>query len=79
LALIDRLESLELHRLIYEFDLTTRKWLPLHATSKTAGVISDRPYLIALDQMKGLSIGGVTSDEFIQKREDNTQPYAPTS
>lgn len=68
-ALIDRLESLGLQRLIYEFDINARKWLPLHATSKVAGVISDKPYLIALDQMKGFSVGGFTSEDSIQKRE----------
>ncbi|HEX3248355.1 MAG TPA: hypothetical protein VHS05_02930 [Pyrinomonadaceae bacterium] len=66
-ALIDKLESLGLQRLIYEFDLNARKWLPLHATSKSVGVISDRPYLVALDQMKAFSVGGITSDDSIQE------------
>lgn len=68
-ALIDQLEHLKVDRLIYEFDLNTRKWLPLHATSTLAGVISDRPYLIALDQMKGFSVGGVTSQNSIVKSD----------
>jgi len=56
---------------IYEFDLKTRKWLPLHATSKRAGVISSRPYLIAIDQMKGLSVGGVTTEDAIKKSNED--------
>jgi hypothetical protein len=67
IALIEGAEHLQLQRLIYEFDLKTRKWLPLHATSKKVGVISNRPYLIAIDQMHGLSVGGVTTEDAIRK------------
>ena len=49
-----------------------RKWLPLHATSKTVGVISDRPYLIAIDQMRGLSVGAVTTEDAIRKSNELT-------
>ena len=66
-SLIDRAEHLQFQRLIYEFDLKTSRWLPLHAMSKKVGVISDRPYLIAIDQMHGLSVGGVTTEDSIQK------------
>lgn len=69
-ALIDGAKHLEFQRLIYEFDLKTRKWLPLHATSKKVGVISDRPYLIAIDQMKGLSVGGVTTEDAVRKSNE---------
>jgi hypothetical protein len=48
-------------------NIKTRQWLPLHATSKKAGVISDRPYLIAIDQIKGISVGGITSEDSIRK------------
>jgi len=59
---IDYLEHAGLQKLVYEFDIKTSKWLPLHAVTKKFGVISDRPYLIAIDQMHGLSVGGMISD-----------------
>lgn len=58
IALIDRIEHLEPNKLVYEFDLTIKQWLPRHAATKKAGVISDRPALIAVDKYKGFSIGG---------------------
>jgi cation transport regulator ChaC len=51
-ALVDKLEHLGVQKLIYEYHLPTRKWLPLHAATRGRGVISDRPALIALDQFK---------------------------
>lgn len=62
IKLIDYLEHASLQKLVYEFEVKTRKWLPLHATSRKFGVITDRPYLIAIDQMRGLSVGGLLKD-----------------
>jgi hypothetical protein len=56
--LIDTLEHLRVIKLVYEFDLETQDWFPLHAATKYGGVISDRPYLIAIDELAGLSVGG---------------------
>lgn len=57
-ALIDRIEYLEPNKLVYEFDNKTRRWFPLHAATKRAGVITDRPVLVALDRYKAFSISG---------------------
>ena len=67
--LINNHAHLELQKLIYEFDTEVKIWLPLHAVSKKFGVITDRPSLIAIDQMQGLSMGGITDKESIQKIE----------
>ena len=64
MVLVDKIEHLEPTKLVYDFDLKIEKWLPRYAATKLAGIISDRPTLIALDKYKGLSIGGiVTRDE----------------
>lgn len=51
-ALVDKLEHLGIERLIYEYHLPTRKWLPLHAATRVRGAISDRAAMIVLDQFK---------------------------
>lgn len=61
--LIDYLEHTSIQKLVYEFDVATHKWLPLHATTKELGVIADRPYLVAIDQMRGLSVGGLLMEK----------------
>jgi hypothetical protein len=57
-ALVRSLKQYDPERVVYLFNATTRKWFPLYAVTKRVGVISDRPYLIALERYKGFSIGG---------------------
>jgi len=56
-AVVKQMEALGIEKLVYEYDVSVKKWLPLHAATRLAGVVSDRPYLIALDQFRGFSIG----------------------
>jgi hypothetical protein len=62
-SLIDRLHDQDLVKLVYAFDLSTQRWLPLHAMSRKVGVICDRPYLIDIEQRMGISVGGVIPEE----------------
>jgi hypothetical protein len=59
LLLINKFAEFEFEELIYEYDEKAKKWLPLHAATAKRGVISNRPQLIAMDQLKGFSLGGV--------------------
>lgn len=67
--LIDYLEYASVQKLVYQFDENTHKWLPLHAATRKHGVISDRPFLVAIDQMKGLSVGGLIPSESESDRQ----------
>jgi hypothetical protein len=59
LLLIKKFAEFGFEELIYEYDEKAKKWLPLHAATTKRGVISNRPQLIAMDQLKGFSLGGV--------------------
>jgi hypothetical protein len=48
---------------VYGFDTDTGKWLPRYATSNRVGVITDRPYPIAVEQRMGVSFGGIIPEE----------------
>ena len=56
IVLVDKLEHLGIQKLIYEFHLPTKKWLPLHAATRGGGVISNRAALIVLDQLYQASL-----------------------
>lgn len=58
IELSERLEHLQMDRLVYEFAIKEAVWKPLHGASRRIGVISDRPILSALDNVKGFSIAG---------------------
>jgi len=59
LSLVDALAFAVPRRVTYGFDGTTNKWFPLHATTRNKGVITNQPYLIALDNLHGgMSVGG---------------------
>jgi len=62
-SLIGRLHDQDLVKLVYAFDLSTHRWLPLHAMSTKVGVVCDRPHLIAIEQGMGMSVGGVIPEE----------------
>ena len=57
-GLIETLASLEVAVLTFEYDLNLKKWLPLHAATQKGGIIVDRPHLIVVKELQGLSIGG---------------------
>ena len=59
MRIVNGLEDMELTKLVYEYDLKAERWLPLHAAGKRVGVIADRPMLIAVSELPGLSLGGV--------------------
>jgi hypothetical protein len=78
LSLLERFSELGFDKLIYEYDETAKKWLPLHAATTRYGVISNRPQLIAMDQMKGLSLGGVAGKVTLTKAIPQTPQPAPS-
>jgi hypothetical protein len=51
IVLVDKLKHRGIQKLIYEYHLPTKKWLPLSAATREVGVISNRAALIALDQL----------------------------
>lgn len=59
--LVERMKSLDPHRITFEYDSNLNRWLPLHATTRKRGVICDRPIIIMLSELKGMSIGGTQS------------------
>jgi hypothetical protein len=63
IILIDKLQEFEPEKLIFEFNLETRKWNPSYLATKKIGIISDKPTLMALDKMQGLSVGGIIAGE----------------
>jgi hypothetical protein len=62
-SLVDHLHEQGLTKLVYGFDTDTGKWLPRYATSNRVGVITDRPYPIAVEQRMGVSFGGIIPEE----------------
>lgn len=59
LRLVEVLESTLPRRLTYGYDVASKKWFPLHASTRNEGIITDQPYLVALDNLKGgFSVGG---------------------
>jgi hypothetical protein len=57
--LVDALEHLKPDKLVYEFVPGESTWKPLHAATRGAGVIAERPVLVDFRRYKGLSIGGM--------------------
>lgn len=57
--LIDYLEETQPETLVYQFNLEAKRWVPLYISTQKEGVITDQPYLIAIDQITGLSLGGI--------------------
>ena len=49
-------------RITYLYDHVGKKWLPLFAVTKQAGIVTDRPRLIALEGLSGISVAGVLTD-----------------
>jgi hypothetical protein len=59
LLLVDALASAVPRRVTYGFDAASKRWFPLHASTRNKGVITDQPYLMALENLHGgLSVGG---------------------
>lgn len=58
IGIVDALSLWEVCTLTFEFDLNTKKWLPLHAATRKGGIIADRAQLIVIKGMQGLSMGG---------------------
>lgn len=56
--LYQNLKTYDVQKIIYKFDTDNEQWIPIHAITKKLGIISDKPVLIALDNLPGLSIGG---------------------
>ncbi|MBI2566065.1 MAG: hypothetical protein HYV63_03380 [Candidatus Schekmanbacteria bacterium] len=69
-AMLDAFKHLEFKKLIYEWDENTKRWYPLHAATAKAGVISNRPQLIAMEQMKGFSLAGSANVEYVASSSD---------
>ncbi len=55
-ALVMQVKEWEPQRVVYVWEKSIGKWLPLYVTSKR-GVITDRPYLLAVE-WRGLSVAG---------------------
>ncbi len=46
-------------RLTYGYDASAKRWFPIHATTRREGIITDQPYLISVQTLKGgFSVGG---------------------
>jgi hypothetical protein len=46
-------------RLTYGYDVSAKRWFPIHATTRREGVITDQPYLISVQTLQGgFSVGG---------------------
>jgi hypothetical protein len=46
-------------RVTYGYDLPTKRWFPIHATTRKVGIITDQPYLITTQNLQGgFSVGG---------------------
>ncbi len=59
LLLVDALASAVPRRVTYGFDATSKKWFPLHASTRNKGIITNQPYLMALENLQGgMSVGG---------------------
>jgi len=58
--LVEALAEFEPTRITLGYDLPSKKWFPLHATTLKAGIIADQPRLIAIERLHsgGLSLGG---------------------
>ena len=54
-SLIHKLEPLQPDLVVLRFDSGARCWRPLHAATAKAGVISDQPVLVALENFRGFS------------------------
>lgn len=63
IILIDKLQEFEPQKLIFEFNLETKNWNPSYLATKKVGIISDKPTIMALDKMHGLSVGGIIAGE----------------
>jgi hypothetical protein len=75
--LLETFDQLGFDKLVYEYDEKAKKWLPLHAATTKFGVISNRPQLIAMDQLKGFSLSGVAGKVTIAKALPQAQPAMP--
>ena len=58
LYLYQNLQKYDVVKIVYKFDTMNEHWEPIYAVTKKLGIISDKPTLIALDKLPGLSIGG---------------------
>lgn len=57
--LVEALEKLAPECVTFSYDLEAQTWFPLYAITRKAGIIADRPRLIAIDKLQGgLSLGG---------------------
>jgi hypothetical protein len=65
MALSAKLKHTGLEKLVYEYDLSAKQWVPIYATTRLAGVIANRPSLMALDRINGLSLG-------VKQRKDHS-------
>lgn len=79
LTLLDRFSECGFDILVYEYDSISKKWLPLHAATTKYGVISNRPQLIAMDQMKGFSLGGVSGEVTLAGPKPRSKQSATTA
>ena len=59
LLLVDALLPAMPMRLTYGYDTAAKRWFPIHATTRRKGIITDQPYLIAVESLQGgFSVGG---------------------
>ena len=65
--LASAMKSLEPIRITYLYDHAAKKWLPLHAVTKNAGIITDRPRLITLEGLSGLSVSGAATSKQLEQ------------
>ena len=55
---VEKLAHLRVERVVYEYHVTSARWLPRFAVTQYGGILSDRRWLIALDRLAAsLSIG----------------------
>lgn len=69
-ALVMRLSDLEPKKLVYGFEERAKRWMPLHAATTKAGVISDRPVLVAVERYGSLSISATVGQRKHRLRGD---------
>ena len=65
--LTSAMKALKPIRITYLYDHTMNKWLPLHAVTSLAGIITDRPRLVALEGLSDLSVCGSAKSKELQQ------------
>jgi hypothetical protein len=59
LLLVEALQPAIPIRLTYGYNVPAKRWFPIHATTRRQGIITDQPYLIAVENLQGgFSVGG---------------------